>query len=137
MADEPFPSLWSRIRDDRSRGSRELLIWTLNQLVDFVEDDAKLTESNCYDLCRNLALVRPEMAVFRSAAALLYRNLTLESSDPIAALYGALEDLKHHLKESSSRLRQAASDELKRTTHPLLFSRSGTVLDLFKSTEGI
>lgn len=130
---EDLSSFWAAIREDRSRGSSELTQTVLERLETLLTGSIRKPGEALPSLVESLKTVRPEMSLLVNSGYLLERTLA-NSNDAEAqnALRERVESLRESLRESPRRMADHLDELNPSLAHPLLFSRSGTVIDLIR-----
>lgn len=132
MSNQSIDELWERVKNDRSRGSRELLHYTLQELSDLLVDPLPVQDPK-REIPRRLRDVRPEMALFSTAAACLFNRCENGSREELRRVIEAFEN---RLSRSVKRLQSVFDARIQEAQEVLLFSRSGTVMTLLRGTPG-
>ncbi len=133
-----FDSFWGTIRQDRSRGSSELLTMTLDRLEGYLSNLKNDTQSDLSGLVESLKSVRPEMSLLVNAGHLLESELTRNNHvDVRAALLDRVRSIRSKLGESPERIARNLKELDSPLNQPLIFSRSGTVLDTLSHRENV
>jgi translation initiation factor 2B subunit (eIF-2B alpha/beta/delta family) len=135
---EDLSSFWASIREDRSRGSSELTQAVLERLDKLLAQSIREPRETLPSLVESLKTVRPEMSLLVNSGHLLERTLA-KSNDAQAqnALRDRIVSLRESLRESPRRMADHLDELNTSLSHPLLFSRSGTVIDLIRHRPGL
>lgn len=133
VTDPELEHLWESIETDRSKGSRELLLDGLRRLKSRLSETGSTTSIDVVELCRNLSEIRPEMTIFRTAAARLYRMVDDNPEPSPEAFVEALNTIIGDYRDSMKQLVEAFRDYVEPGSTVVVFSRSGTVLQLLRA----
>lgn len=121
-------SLLESVREDRESGSRELLERLLDGLIHWLRGAPSVDPKQPAALPERVAKLRPGMAAFTNAAALMHD--AVEGTDPddrAEVLRGALVSLRESISESPRRIAEVLRGLEPSDERVMTFSRSGTV----------
>lgn len=126
-------SVLAEIKEDRSRGSRELTAYLLEELLIWALEQNQIERSDLKTLCKSITTLRPEMAAICSVGYILWARLQEnEETSEVKAFQQALRELRTEREESDQKLfehhRKADFSEV----NVMTFSRSSTVLSLLQ-----
>ncbi len=129
-----FPeNLFRSLEEDRESGSRELLERLVDGLLRGLDESPSMDPETAAALPRRMADLRPAMAGFTNAAALLHRELEAASPDEHPrVLRDGLESLRERLAGSIPRIVEALDRPGADDQCVMTFSRSGTVLGVLR-----
>lgn len=132
MTDSLTP-LWKKLEEDRSHGSTELARDVLSELLHLLEDSPLSYKTDRADLARNLRERRPEMTLLVNLGhALTGGQEALNGKGSGRTLMEDLRTLRKRLEQSALRMAEAFRESSLSLESPLIFSRSGTVLELLE-----
>ncbi|MGM0381734.1 MAG: hypothetical protein ACQEP7_07070 [bacterium] len=138
QADE-LTVLFQNIREDRSRGSRELTALLLEETLLWSLEIKQIDKRQVEEICRRLTKLRPEMAAIINTGYLLWDrfNESLDEQDTLNAFRRALRTLRSTGENLDQELIKHTRRANLKDRDIMTFSRSSTVIKLMSELENI
>jgi translation initiation factor 2B subunit (eIF-2B alpha/beta/delta family) len=129
-----FDEIWRRLETDRSRGSTELALNTLESVGMALKECSSISYEKCQKIAHKLQEIRPEMTLIVNLGHLLDFRLEESPNLPYQKhVLGILDDLRDQLRQSQKDIRQALDDLPFEMNKAVIFSRSGVIRNLVES----
>lgn len=136
---DPLDRVFREIETDRSRGSRELTAYLLEELLIWALEKETLDHETLRSICETITTLRPEMAAVSSTGYILWSRVDEQATpeEEISVFREVLQNLRTEREEADQQLFQyhqlaEFSEEI-----ILTFSRSSTVLSLIQQHDQI
>ncbi len=136
---DKLEELFREIKEDRSRGSRELSALLLEEMLLWSLEIEQVSKNQIKEICRQLTRLRPEMAAIANNGYLLWDRFW-ENQDNKSALQSfreALRNLRSEEEKTDQQLVKYAQNKNLNDADVMTFSRSSTVLMLINELESI
>jgi translation initiation factor 2B subunit (eIF-2B alpha/beta/delta family) len=125
------------VEQDRSRGSRDLTRYLLDELLIWALEQDELDTETVKTICRRITQLRPEMAAVCSLGYLLWDRVKDGESPVTERLRDGLRDLREEQEQAGQRIYASHQDADFDDRDVMTFSRSSTVLDLLKRVDAV
>lgn len=130
-------SVFKEIEVDRSRGSRQLTAYLLEELLIWALEEEQLNSDEARSICSRITDLRPEMAAVCSIGYLLWSRIEAERDNVIEDFRGAIRGLRTEQEEADQKICEAHRGAEFGDEDVMTFSRSSTVLGLMQGSDSV
>ncbi len=137
--EEKLKDILEQVASDRSRGSREITAFLLEELLVWCLELAESPGSRAIEkICREIVSLRPEMAAVTNFGYLLWDRFSGQKMENVDKNFcSALRELRARLEKADENIINAAKKANLNDHDVMSFSRSSTVLKLMLNSTNI